>query len=93
MFFVTLHGGFVLFGFEGNNTLDGGAGSDILVGGTGNDTYIFNMGYGQDTIYDYSTYDSAENVLNVVKFGPGLLASNAVVSVVGADLIIGFSQH
>ena len=41
-----------LYGNAGNDTLDGGAGNDLLNGGAGNDTYIFDRGYGQDTVYD-----------------------------------------
>ncbi|WP_320158052.1 calcium-binding protein, partial [Psychrobacter fozii] len=56
-----------LTGGAGNDTLNGGSGYDTLIGGTGNDTlnggdfekdnYIFQAGYGQDTINDrgYST--------------------------------------
>ncbi len=41
-----------LTGNAGNDTLDGGLGTDTLTGGTGNDTYVFNRGYGADTITD-----------------------------------------
>lgn len=49
-----------LYGFGGNDRLeggpsddilDGGQGNDVLIGEGGNDTYIFGYGYGQDTIY------------------------------------------
>lgn len=36
----------------GDDVLDGGEGDDYLNGATGNDTYIFNKGYGVDTISD-----------------------------------------
>lgn len=39
-------------GKAGDDILDGGKGNDYLNGGTGNDTYIFNKGYGVDTISD-----------------------------------------
>ncbi|MGP9526523.1 calcium-binding protein, partial [Psychrobacter sp. AOP7-D1-15] len=52
----------ILIGGAGNDTLNGGSGYDTLIGGTGNDTlnggdfekdtYIFQAGYGQDTIND-----------------------------------------
>ena len=48
-------------GSSGNDILDGGAGNDYLCGGSGDDTYIFGKGYGIDTIYDNSG-------LNVIKF-------------------------
>ena len=48
-------------GSSGNDILDGGAGNDYLRGESGDDTYIFGKGYGIDTIYDNSG-------LNVIKF-------------------------
>ena len=48
-------------GSSGNDILDGGKGDDYLSGGSGDDTYIFGKGYGIDTIYDNSG-------LNVIKF-------------------------
>jgi Ca2+-binding RTX toxin-like protein len=41
-----------LTGNAGADTLDGGAGNDTLNGGAGNDSYLFNRGYGQDTVSD-----------------------------------------
>ena len=40
-----------LYGGADNDLLDGGIGNDVLRGGLGINTYIFNRGYGQDTIY------------------------------------------
>ncbi|MBD1401914.1 calcium-binding protein, partial [Pelobacter sp. M08fum] len=54
----------LLVGGEGNDTLNGGSGNDLLIGGAGNDllnggrgndTYLFDKGWGQDTINDYDT--------------------------------------
>lgn len=42
-----------LYGGNGDDVLDGGAGNDWLYGGNGNDTYIFGIGYGNDTIEDW----------------------------------------
>jgi Ca2+-binding RTX toxin-like protein len=55
-----------LYGEAGNDTLDGGFGNDYLCGGIGNDTYIFNVGYGQDVIYDY---DITVGNTDIVLFG------------------------
>ena len=33
----------------------------ILMGGAGNDIYVFNQGFGRDTVYDYGSGD--KNVL------------------------------
>lgn len=41
-----------LLGYAGNDILDGGTGNDYLEGGAGNDTYMFDRGYGTDTIND-----------------------------------------
>jgi Ca2+-binding RTX toxin-like protein len=51
-----------LYGNSGNNTLkglggediiDGGAGNDLLVGGLGQDSFVYNKGYGVDTVQDF----------------------------------------
>ena len=41
-----------IVGNGGNDILDGGLGNDLLYGGSGNDTYVFQIGYGTDTIID-----------------------------------------
>jgi VCBS repeat-containing protein len=55
---------------SGNELLDGGSGDDriyssygddYLEGSYGNDTYIFNLGDGHDTIYDYERYQEISN--------------------------------
>ena len=43
-----------LIGSSSNDILSGGAGNDSLAGETSSDTYIFALGGGNDTIYDYS---------------------------------------
>ena len=53
---------------NGNDVLDGGAGNDYLDGGDGDDTYIFGLGYGQDTIYDVSGSGS----LDILCFKAGI---------------------
>ncbi len=75
-----------LSGGSGNDTLDGGLGADIMCGGYGNDTYLFNLGYGQDTIYDddYTTGNS-----DTLRFGSGIIASNITFSRSGNDLVLG----
>jgi len=58
-----------IYGNEGNDTITGGKGNDIIDGGStyysGNDSYIFNIGDGQDTIYDYTGTDQ-------IVFGAGI---------------------
>ena len=88
----------ILFGGEGNDILNGGSGYDTLIGGTGNDTlnggdfekdtYIFQAGYGQDTISDrgYSS-SSYKDARNDVTFDD-INASDTVFNRVGNTLII-----
>jgi Ca2+-binding RTX toxin-like protein len=83
-----LEGNDSLYGYGGNDTLDGGVGNDYLNGGTGNDTYIFNAGYGTDTIYDC---DSTAGNQDTILIGAGLEASNAVVGINGTSLEISFT--
>ncbi len=62
-------------GFAESETLDGGAGNDTLEGGDDGDTYLFGLGYGQDTVHDSMT-----NVLmkapDTVEFGDGITTAN-----------------
>ena len=80
----TLSGGAgddTLNGLSGNDTLIGGPGNDLLLGGYGNDTYVFNRGDGQDTIYDYNTYNWWDGGSDdVLQFGAGIAASDIAVS-------------
>jgi len=41
-----------LFGNGGNDVLVGGAGNDVLAGGDGADTFLFQAGFGNDTVLD-----------------------------------------
>jgi Ca2+-binding RTX toxin-like protein len=77
-----------LSGDAGNNTLDGGAGNDYLNGGTGNDIYLFNLGSGQDTIYDY---DSTAGNVDTIRFGAGIATGDIIFSRSGNDLVLGIN--
>ena len=77
-----------LLGWDDDDVLDGGAGNDRLEGGFGDDRYIFDRGYGQDTIYD----DYGEN--DTIVFGAGIsedqlwfqrMGNNLEISVIGTD--------
>ena len=61
-----------LSGDSGADTLDGGSGNDVLDGGDGNDTYLFDHGYGQDTIYETSGTDT-------IRFAAGITAADVFV--------------
>ena len=62
----------MLFGLDGNDTLQGNKGDDTLDGGLGDDTYIFNVGDGVDTIHDTSILGEGNRIV----FGAGIAAPN-----------------
>ncbi|WP_456400303.1 calcium-binding protein [Persephonella sp.] len=74
-----------LNGDLGNDVLIGGKGNDYLEGGEGSDIYIFNIGDGQDTIWDQNW--SGTDV-NVIKFGKGISKDNIKFIIENGDLII-----
>ena len=45
----------VLLGGTGRDVLNGNAGNDMMRGGAGLDTFVFDNGFGHDTIADFST--------------------------------------
>ncbi len=80
----------VITGYGFNDTLDGGLGNDRLVGRDGSDTYKFDIGYGQDVIYDHEwivSYSSHD----VVEFGSGIIVDDLVLSRNGSDLVFSVS--
>ena len=76
-----------LYGEDGNDTLIGGTGSDYLEGGAGDDTYIYNVGDGLDTIYDYEN-SSSTGKNDKIKFGEGIEFSDLTFRREGNNLII-----
>jgi 2',3'-cyclic-nucleotide 2'-phosphodiesterase (5'-nucleotidase family) len=50
----------ILIGGKGNDILIGGAGNDELNGGVGDDVYVFNAGFGSDTIAKLEAGDRIE---------------------------------
>lgn len=62
-----------LYGDEKNDILIGGEGDDNLIGDEGDDTYIYNIGDGNDTIYDYEGED-------IIKFGKGINKEDIIVT-------------
>jgi Ca2+-binding RTX toxin-like protein len=79
----TLNGG------GGADTLIGGAGDDTMNGGTGNDAFVFNLGFGNDTITAFG--DAAANQ-DVIDFSSAIFANFAAVQAashqVGSDVHI-----
>lgn len=77
-----------LSGQDGNDVLNGSDGNDVLNGGSGSDTFIFNLGFGHDTIQDFTKGQ------DVIEFEYGLFANwqdlVAKTSQVGADTKISY---
>ena len=44
-------------GGDGHDRLNGGAGNDVLTGGAGDDVFVFQTGFGADSITDLSEGD------------------------------------
>ncbi|MDD2894211.1 MAG: calcium-binding protein, partial [Halothiobacillaceae bacterium] len=83
-----LGGNDTLNGGAGADTLIGGAGDDYLNGGQGNDIYEFNLGDGQDTIFDG---DGTAGNLDTIRFGTGINPADLTFSRNGYDLMIGIA--
>ena len=79
-----------LYGESGDDTLVGGAGSDRLEGGEGSDTYVFNLGDGVDTVYDYE-YDMTPQ--DRILFGEGIAASDVRIERRGNNLVVWYSEN
>ena len=71
-----------IIAYGSNDILDGGMGNDYLAGGAGNDTYVFNQGFGRDTVYDYSSGDK-----NVLQFN-GINAADISAQKSSSDLLL-----
>ncbi len=52
-----------LRGGSGNDRLVGGEGNDILSGGSGGDTFVFGLGFGQDTVTDFKGGATSTDVI------------------------------
>ncbi|WP_112076531.1 calcium-binding protein [Herbaspirillum rubrisubalbicans] len=78
-----------LVGGGGNDTLRGGAGADILDGGpdhdwldggAGSDTYLFGLGYGEDTINEFDRSADAKTSMDTVILGQGIHSGDLHIS-------------
>lgn len=84
------HGSEVLAGGAGNDGLIGRYGNDILIGGPGNDTlhgdgdndtYRFNLGDGQDVIWEWSgDFWNGTGGHDTVEFGEGISPADIIVT-------------
>ena len=87
-----------LLGGDGNDTINGNADADTLIGGAGNDTmtggtqsdkFVFQTGFGQDTINDFTVGAASDDV---IEFQNSMFANFAAVQAasqqVGSDVLI-----
>ncbi|MBO5082009.1 MAG: hypothetical protein J6C06_05325, partial [Lachnospiraceae bacterium] len=74
-----------LYGKGGNDTLIGGHGDDRLEGAEGADTFVFNLGDGTDTIYDY---EYGMGNIDKIVFGEGIQSSDVVMERNGNNLVV-----
>ncbi|NLG02720.1 MAG: hypothetical protein GX567_02600, partial [Clostridia bacterium] len=78
-----------IYSYEGNDTLIGGKGNDTLYDESGNDTYIFNLGDGNDIIYEDSLQSSVDRII----FGEGISAEDITVSREDYDMILNVGDN
>lgn len=76
-----------LIGGDGDDILTGGTGNDYLAGGNGTDLYLFNKGFGHDTV-DNIDADAEGTAPDVIRFGEEILTQNVELKRQGFDLII-----
>jgi len=72
-----------LTGGSGTDTLESGVGNTLMNGGTGTETYLFNSGFGQDTVVADGSATS-----NTILFGAGITVSDLSFSTDGSELDI-----
>lgn len=80
--------------FSGADTLTGGLGNDRLEGGEGADIYVYNIGDGDDVIYDYRQSDNTAT--DVLIFGEGISIDDLIFSRPAGDstdLLITFQNQ
>lgn len=70
-------------GDEGDDVLVGGSGNDNLSGGSGDDIYRFDVGFGQDSIWNNDSKNR-----DAIEFGAGIAPSGIEVIRVYDDLIL-----
>ncbi|WP_270934250.1 calcium-binding protein, partial [Falsiroseomonas oryzae] len=81
-------------------TIDSRGGDDVMVGNDGGDTYLFDVGYGQDTISDVrvrAAWQDRRGVIvpkdDVVRFGDDITQANVVFTRDGNDLVISVADR
>ncbi|MDP2580467.1 calcium-binding protein [Shimia thalassica] len=69
-----------IYAHDGDDTLNGGAGDDFLDGGEGNNTYLFEAGWGQDTVTGAAT--------GLIIFEAGILPSEFEIMNENEDMLM-----
>jgi Ca2+-binding RTX toxin-like protein len=78
-----------LSGGAGDDTLAGRAGDDVLTGGAGSDTFVFDTGFGADTIADFTAGAGTEDVIQFARaVFADFAAVQAAASQSGGDVVI-----
>jgi Ca2+-binding RTX toxin-like protein len=84
-----LSGNDLIMAGDGDDRITGGVGADTLWGGNGDDVFVFDAGFGQDTIMDFVAGSGTDDV---IEFDDAVFADLssvlAAASQVGADTII-----
>ena len=90
----------IIQSIAGDNKIHDFSGDDIIYGGVGNDTfhdfdgsdrYIFNIGDGQDSLYDLSNDELGQQ--DEVRFGSSVLQENIALFMKGNTLEISYSEN
>ena len=68
----------IFYGGRGDDELIGGPGNDTLNGGLGSDSYYYNLGDGQDVIYEEDWLRGGQTSADRVVFGSGIEAADVV---------------
>ncbi|MCI2401191.1 calcium-binding protein, partial [Aliiroseovarius sp. N1Y82] len=78
-------GGDTLLGADGADVLNGAAGNDALGGGAGADSFVFDSGWGQDVVMDFT---DDEDLIDLSGVAGVSSTTDLVISQNGADTII-----
>ena len=73
---------------SGMDIINGGAGNDVMDGGFGNDTFLFNLGFGNDTILGFDADAiGGQDILDISSLGinAGNFASSVTITDLGND--------
>ncbi|MFH7043510.1 calcium-binding protein [Paucibacter sp. JuS9] len=73
------------------NTYEGGHGNDVLNGTAMSDLYLFNLGDGNDTLYERALpagYTQPAGQVDVLRFGPGIAPTDVTVTRNGGTLVL-----